>query len=306
MQKNLPDSNNNLSDSNIGSIERILPTPLKPFASLARLDRPTGTWLLLWPCLWSLSLATDGMPDSRLCGIFALGAILMRSAGCTWNDIIDRNIDSQVSRTRERPIPSGRVTIRSAIIFLIILLATSLLILLQLNTFSICLGASSILLVITYPLMKRITYWPQIFLGLTFNWGALLGWTAYNESLSWPPILLYLGGIFWTLGYDTIYALQDKKDDAIIGVRSSALALGKNVRVWIAVFYSLTITCIAVSGFLTGINWPFWIGIMGCSFLFLWQVLTLRPDNNKNCLARFKASIFAGLIIFIGILSSNL
>jgi len=198
-------------------VDRLLPRWAEPYARLARLDRPIGTWLLLFPGWWGIALAGPRWPDPLLLALFALGAIVMRGAGCTLNDIADRDYDGRVARTRTRPIPSGRVSVRQAAMFMAAQLAVGASILLSLNRPSIALGFAVLGLIAAYPYMKRITYWPQLFLGLNFNWGALIGWTAVTGGLGWPPALLYLGGIFWTLGYDTIYAHQDKEDDARIG-----------------------------------------------------------------------------------------
>lgn len=289
----------------MGPVERLLPRPLKPYAALARMDRPIGTWLLLWPGLWSLALAADGLPDARLCALFALGALLLRSAGCTYNDIVDRDFDARVARTRTRPIPSGAISVRGAVIFLALLLAGGLAILLQFNAFAIVLGAASLALVFTYPFMKRITYWPQAFLGLTFNWGALLGWAAATGTLGWPALALYGAGLFWTLGYDTIYACQDKEDDVLVGVKSSALALGERAKPWITVFYGLALIGMGIAGALAGIAWPFWLALAVCGGHFVWQVATLRLNDAGNCLARFKANAWTGAILFAGILAAR-
>ena len=213
-----------------GPVERAAPRFARPFVALARLDQPVGVWLLLWPCLWAIGLASDGLPDIGLLALFTAGAFVMRAAGCTLNDIFDRDFDARVERTRRRPLPSGAIGVKGAVAFMAVLLGAGLAILLQLNLFAILLGAGSLLLVVLYPLMKRITYWPQAFLGLTFNYGALLGWAAVEGGIGWPAGLLYAGGIAWTLGYDTIYAHQDKEDDLLIGVKSSAIALGPNGR----------------------------------------------------------------------------
>ena len=205
-----------------GWIDQIAPHWSRGYLKLARLDRPIGTWLLLWPCLWSIALASPAntaTPPYDLLLLFALGAMVMRGAGCTYNDIVDRDFDAKVTRTALRPIPAGDVTIRQAWLFLGLQLLIGLVILLQFNLVTVGLGLASVLLVVTYPFMKRITYWPQAWLGLTFNWGALMGWTAVTGSLGWPAVALYAAGFCWTLGYDTIYAHQDKEDDALIGVK---------------------------------------------------------------------------------------
>ena len=204
-------------------LTRLLPRAAWPYARLARLDRPIGAWLLLFPCWWGIALAAPGWPDPVLFALFALGAVVMRGAGCTWNDITDRDFDARVARTADRPIPSGAVSVRQAAVFLAAQLAVGLAILLCLNRAAIGLGVLSLALVFTYPLMKRVTWWPQFFLGLAFNWGALMGWAAVRGDLAAPALLLYAAGICWTLGYDTIYAHPDREDDALIGIKSKSL-----------------------------------------------------------------------------------
>ena len=283
----------------------LMPTALQPFARLSRLDKPIGTWLLLWPGLWSIALAADGLPDIRLLALFTAGALVMRSAGCVYNDIVDRNFDARVARTRDRPIASGAISIKSALCFLTLLLISGLAILLQFNLFTILIGISSLALVFTYPLLKRVTYWPQAFLGLTFNWGALLGWAAVEGELTWPAGLLYAGGIAWTLGYDTIYAHQDKKDDALIGVKSSALALGDKTRPWLWVFYSLALTAFAAAGVLAETSWPFYTGLTATALIFIWQSTRVKIDNPANCLRMFKLNFWVGAIFFAGIVGAR-
>ncbi|HYE48549.1 MAG TPA: 4-hydroxybenzoate octaprenyltransferase [Azospirillaceae bacterium] len=223
-----------------GWVDRWLPAAARPYARLARLDRPIGTWLLLFPCWWSIALAAPagGWPDWWLMALFGVGAVVMRGAGCTVNDILDRDIDARVERTRARPIPSGQVTVPQALGFLGLQLLLGLLVLVQLDRFAVLLGVASLALVFTYPLMKRVTWWPQAFLGLTFNWGALMGWAAVTGGLDTPALLLYAGGILWTLGYDTVYAHQDREDDAHVGVKSTALLLGPASRRWVGAFFA--------------------------------------------------------------------
>src|SRR5947209_18511741 len=208
-------------------VGRRVPARLQPYARLARLDRPIGTWLLLFPSWWGIALTSERWPDPFLLVLFAMGAVAMRGAGCTLNDIADRDYDGKVARPRLRPLPSGRVSVTQAVLFMLVQLAIGAAVLLSLNRTTILLGIAVLALIGTYPFMKRITYWPQLFLGLNFNWGALIGWTAVAGALAWPPLLLYLGGLFWTLGYDTIYAHQDKEDDIRIGVKSSAIEIGR-------------------------------------------------------------------------------
>src|SRR5579871_4940160 len=233
-----------------------LPGGLRPYARLARLDRPIGTWLLLFPCWWGIALAAERWPDWYLMALFGIGAVVMRGAGCTFNDIVDRDFDAKVERTRTRPIPSGAVSVRSAVLFMLLQLAAGAAILFSLNRLSIALGILVIALIATYPFMKRITYWPQFFLGLNFNWGALMGWTAARGDLTLAPLLLYIGGIAWTLGYDTIYAHQDKEDDALIGVKSSARRLGARTRPALFLFYGVAVALFALAGHMAGLASP--------------------------------------------------
>ncbi|MGH6977502.1 MAG: 4-hydroxybenzoate octaprenyltransferase, partial [Stellaceae bacterium] len=219
-------------------VDRCTPAAWRPYLRLARLDRPIGTWLLLFPGWWGIALAAPGQPDWRLMALFAIGAVAMRGAGCTLNDIADRDFDARVARTRTRPIASGAISVKQAIAFMALELAIGAAVLFSFNRTAILLGFLVLALIGTYPFMKRITYWPQFFLGLNFNWGALLGWAAARGDVGWPAILLYAGGICWTLGYDTIYAHQDRDDDALIGVKSSALALGRLTRPFLFAFYA--------------------------------------------------------------------
>ena len=288
---------------------RLAPTWARPYLSLARFDRPIGTWLLLFPCWWSISLAAaeaGHWPNPWLLALFAIGALVMRGAGCAFNDIVDRDFDAQVARTATRPIPSGQISLRKATIFLGGLLLIGLLVLIQLHLFAIVLGIASLALVAAYPFMKRITYWPQAWLGLTFNWGAVMGWGAATGTLAWPPVLLYLGGIAWTLGYDTIYAHQDKEDDALIGVRSTALKLGAATKPWLVVFYGLTVLLFWSAGQVAGLGWPYLIAMAAVAGHFAWQILTLDIDDPANCLKRFHANRFVGWLILAGILAAVL
>ncbi len=268
-----------------------------------RLDRPIGVWLLLLPCLWGVTLGSIGVPDPWLVGLFMVGAFVMRSAGCTYNDIVDRDIDAKVERTSTRPLPSGQVSMRAAAIFLAAQLGAGLLVLLQFNLFTIGLGAASLALVATYPFMKRITYWPQAWLGLTFNWGALMGWAAVYGKVNTTAFVLYVGAFFWTLGYDTIYAHQDKEDDVLAGVKSSALALGNYTKPFVAVSYALCISLIAAAVL---IPFPLSVpaaAVLGAAGLHLaWQVITLDIDDHANCLRRFRSNRDFGLLVLIALL----
>ncbi|TVR95420.1 MAG: 4-hydroxybenzoate octaprenyltransferase [Rhodospirillales bacterium] len=281
-------------------IDRFAPARLRPYLRLARLDRPIGTWLLLLPCWWSVAMAAPGWPDPILLLLFAVGALVMRAAGCTINDIVDRDIDARVARTASRPLPSGAVSVRQALVFLVLLLALGLLVLVQFNPFAITVGALSLLLVVPYPLMKRITWWPQLWLGLTFNWGALVGWAAVQGELSAAPLVLYAAGIFWTLGYDTVYAHQDKADDVRIGVKSTALRLGAATRRWLVVFYGLAVVLAGVAGGLAALAWPYFVALAAAAGHFAWQVKRVDIDDPVSCLAVFKSNRDAGLIVFAG------
>ncbi len=287
---------------------RLAPGPVRPYLRLARIDRPIGTWLLMIPCWWSVSLdASAGYrpPDPRLILLFALGSLVMRGAGCTVNDIVDRNIDAKVARTAGRPIASGEISLVRASAFLGALLLLGLAILLQLNDFAVILGAAALPLIAAYPFMKRITYWPQAWLGLTFNWGALLGWAAATGGLGAPALWLYAAGIAWTLGYDTIYAHQDKEDDALVGVKSSALKLGARTKPWLIVFYGLALAGMAASGWAAGLSWPFYLGLAGVAAQFAWQVASLDIDDPAGCLVRFKLNRYAGWLLLAGILAAG-
>jgi 4-hydroxybenzoate polyprenyltransferase len=286
-------------------VDRVAPAPVQPYLRLARMDRPIGTWLLLLPCWWSIALASDRWPDPWLLVLFAIGAIVMRGAGCTVNDIADRDFDARVARTAGRPIPSGQVSVKQAAVFMVVLLAVGLLVLLQLNAFAVGVGAASMILVAVYPFMKRITYWPQAWLGLTFNWGALLGWAAVHGDLAAPALVLYAAGVFWTLGYDTIYAHQDKQDDALIGVKSTALRLGAASRPWLAVFYGLAAVLLALCGVLAGLAWPFYVALGVAALHFVWQAMRVALDDQKDCLAKFKSNRDVGLILFAGIVAGQ-
>jgi len=283
-----------------------LPPFLRPFARLARLDKPIGTWLLLLPGWWAITLAGFGVPEKELMVLFLLGAVVMRGAGCTYNDIIDRDLDAKVSRTATRPLPAGEVSLRAAWIFLGVQLALGLAILLQLKTNAIFVGAASLLLVFSYPFMKRITYWPQAWLGLTFNWGVLLGWTATRGTLDMAALPLYAAGFFWTLGYDTIYAHQDREDDALVGVKSSALALGRWSKPFIAAMYAIAFGLIYFAGtrFITP-GLPSQVLFGAAALQMLWQVLTLNINDPANCLKRFQSNRNFGLLILAALLMQN-
>ena len=287
-------------------LERWLPGWAEPYARLARLDRPIGTWLLLFPAWWGIALASPERPDPVLLLLFAVGAVAMRGAGCTLNDIADRDYDAKVARTRLRPLPSGRVTVRQAAGFMLAQLAAGAAVLFSLNGASILLGVAVLGLIGTYPFMKRITYWPQLFLGLNFNWGALLGWTAVAGALAWPPLLLYLGGVFWTLGYDTIYAHQDKEDDARIGVKSSALALGARTRPFLFAFYAGAALLWGAAGLAAGLGVAFWAALAAAAAQLLWQAARVDTEDAADCLGKFRSNRVVGWLMFAGIVAGHL
>jgi len=286
-------------------IDRWMPSALRPYLRLARIDRPIGIWLLMLPCWWSAALATTGWPDPWLLLLFGLGAAIMRGAGCTLNDIVDRDFDAQVARTAGRPIPSGAISVVQAAAFTIGLCLAGLVVLLQFNTFTILLGASSLLLVAVYPFAKRFTDWPQAVLGLTFNWGALLGWAAVRGDLGWPAVVLYAAGLLWTLGYDTIYAHQDKEDDILIGVKSTALRLGSRTKRWLWVFYGGTVVLLALSAALAGVSWAFYAVMLAVAWHFRRQIVHLALDDPHRCLTTFKSNAGAGLMVFAAIVAGR-
>lgn len=274
----------------------------RPYLQLMRLDRPIGIWLLFWPCAFGIALGGMGHPravaaDLRLLALFAAGAIVMRGAGCTFNDIIDRDIDAKVARTQGRPLASGAIGLRAAWLFLALQCAAGLAILVQLNPFSIMLGASSLVLVAIYPFMKRITWWPQAWLGLTFNWGALLGYAGKTGHLALPALLLYAACFFWTLGYDTIYAHQDKDDDTLIGVKSTARLLGANSRGWIAVFYLVALVFFLAAAESAPPDLKFIVLLIAAGLHLFWQVYRLDIDKPDLCLKLFRANRDTGAII---------
>jgi len=285
-----------------GWLERLVPPQWHPYMRLMRLDRPIGIWLLLLPGLWSISLTAGFWHGLWYFLLFTLGAVIMRGAGCVVNDIIDRDYDGQVARTAGRPLASGEVSLPQAALFLAALLLVGFLILYTFNHFAFWLGVLSLLLVFPYPLMKRITYWPQLWLGFTFNWGALLGYAAVNGHLSIKPILLYAGGVFWTLGYDTIYALQDREDDVLAGVKSTALRFGDETPLWLMRFYSAALALFALAGLAAGLRWVFILGILAAGAHLAWQVRTLKMDDPEDCLAKFRSNRIFGLILLAAIL----
>jgi 4-hydroxybenzoate polyprenyltransferase len=296
------------SDIHTGNwVDRILPVGMRPYARLARLDRPIGTWLLYTPCLWGLALGWQaiGAPATtddalKMLGfvvLFGLGAIVMRGAGCTVNDLWDRKLDAKVARTSDRPIASGAISPLRALVFLAAQMAIGLAVLLTLNGTCLILGVLVLALVFSYPLAKRVTDWPQAVLGLTFNWGALMGYAAITDTVAWPAVAAYAAGFFWTLGYDTVYAHQDKADDAIVGVRSSALLLGERTGAALIAFYAMTIGLLAFAGWLAELRWFVYPALALAAAHFVWQIRTVDIDEPKRCLEIFRSNRDAGLLI---------
>lgn len=279
-------------------------TKHSPYIRLMRLHQPIGIWLLLWPCLWAVSLASHGKPPFLTLVLFALGAMLMRSAGCIVNDIVDRDIDRQVERTRTRPLASGELSLKQAIGLLTVLLAASAAIAYIFGWPTVICAATALIPVSLYPWMKRITWWPQLFLGFTFNWGALLGWVAVTGGISPAALALYAGGIFWTLGYDTIYAHQDKRDDARIGVKSTALRLGNHSRTAITAFYVAATLCWAIAGWLIQANMLYFSALILSQLHLLRQICVVNFNQPESCRQVFISNSWLGFLMFVGTLAA--
>ncbi|MFN3625555.1 MAG: 4-hydroxybenzoate octaprenyltransferase [Hyphomicrobium sp.] len=286
-------------------VDRFAPEPMRPYLRLARLDRPIGFWLLLLPCWWSVGLAdvtlNQPYPNPWLLTLFALGALAMRAAGCAYNDYIDRDYDAQLARTASRPIPSGQVTPAEALAFAAVCALCGALVLVQFNAFTIKLGLASLFLVALYPFMKRFTNWPQLILGLAFNWGALVGWSAVMGSIGLPALLLYAGSVMWTIGYDTIYAHQDREDDLLLGLRSTAIHFGDRTMTWVGAFYAGAVVLWLAAGFLAGTHLIYFTAVVLASLQMAWQVTTLDTNDAANCLRRFRSNRDVGLVIFLGL-----
>ena len=291
-------------------VDTRLPAGLRPYARLARWERPIGWWLLLWPCFWSAALAAiaggKAWPDPWHIVLFFIGAVAMRGAGCTYNDLVDVDIDSKVERTRSRPIPAGQVTRLQAKIFLVVQALIGLAVLLQFNTFTIWLGIASLLPVAIYPFMKRITNWPQLFLGFAFSWGALMGWAAAFGSLSWSPVFLYVGGICWTIGYDTIYAHQDKEDDALVGVKSTARLFDEHTKPALIMLYSCATALFFLAAIFADAGPAAFVGILAGVIHLGWQIAVLDIDDGDQCLQLFRSNGTYGWILFFGFLADAL
>tara|TARA_Y100000590_G_scaffold111359_1_gene126975 strand:+ start:2542 stop:3402 length:861 start_codon:yes stop_codon:yes gene_type:complete len=283
---------------------------IKIFIQLTRLNKPIGFMLLFWPCLWGLTLADYYNREINIYITYSIlffsGSVLMRSAGCIFNDIVDKDLDKKVERTKKRPIAAGKISILNSFIYIIFLCFLALIILLQFNWLTIFLGMGSMILAFSYPFMKRITYWPQLFLGLTFNWGIIMGWTSITNNISIEPIILYLAAIFWTLGYDTIYGLQDIHDDEIIGVKSTSIKFKNNVKIFVGTCYSLCVFGILILGLLMEINK--YILVLSIIFIItlIYQIKVFKINNPKSCLFCFKLNNLTGLFIFLFIFSFKL
>uniref|UniRef100_A0A3P9JKE5 4-hydroxybenzoate polyprenyltransferase, mitochondrial n=1 Tax=Oryzias latipes TaxID=8090 RepID=A0A3P9JKE5_ORYLA len=284
------------------------PAFVQPYLRLMRLDKPIGTWLLYLPCTWSIALAAEPgcLPDLGMLALFGTGAVLMRGAGCTINDMWDKDFDKQVTRTASRPIASGEISQFQALVFLGGQLSLALGVLLCLNYYSIALGASSLCLVITYPLMKRITYWPQLVLGLTFNWGALLGWSAVRGSCDWSVCLpLYFSGVMWTLIYDTIYAHQDKEDDVKVGVKSTALRFQDQTKLWLSGFTAAMMSGLVVAGVSAQQTLPYYAALTAVAFHLTHQIYSVDINKAEDCWKEFSSNRNLGLLLLFGIVAGN-
>lgn len=285
--------------------DRFTPIAARPYLRLARIERPIGWWLLLLPCWWSAALAALAadapFPDLWHLALFLVGAVAMRGAGSTYNDIVDRELDARVARTRDRPLPSGRVSLAGAWAFVLAQCAVGLAVLLQLNPFAIATGFASVAIVLAYPFMKRVIWLPQIVLGLAFSWGALMGWVAAFGALGLPPLLLYAASIAWVVGYDTIYALQDIEDDEIAGIKSSARLFGARVRPAVGACYALCVALLAAALAAIGAGPIAWLGLLAFAAHLAWQVATLDPADGARALRLFRANREAGLILFLGL-----
>lgn len=295
-----------VADSTGNWADTLAPSWSRPYLRLARLDRPIGSWLLLMPCWWSAGLAAIAAglpwPNPWHVALFFIGAFAMRGAGCTWNDLVDRDLDGKVERTRSRPIPSGQVTPLQAFVFLVMQALVGLAVLLQFNLFTIATGLASLATVVVYPFLKRVTYWPQIGLGLAFSWGALMGWPAMFGRLDAPAFVLYAGSICWVIAYDTIYAHQDREDDALIGIKSTAILFGENTKPILAAFYAASVVLIGAAGGLAGAGLAFAAGLVAFAIHLAWQVRRIAISDPALCLRLFKSNRDAGLILFAGMI----
>jgi 4-hydroxybenzoate polyprenyltransferase len=299
-----------VADATGNWVDSRAPQWTRPYLRLARLDRPIGSWLLLMPCWWSAALsaamAHQIAPLPRDIALFFVGAFAMRGAGCTWNDITDRDLDAKVERTRSRPIPAGQVSVGQALTFLVLQALIGLAVLLQFNRFAVFTGIASLIIVAIYPFMKRITYWPQIVLGLAFSWGALMGWPATFARLDLPALLLYAGAISWVIGYDTIYAHQDREDDALIGIKSTARLFGARTHQALVICYGLAVVLIALALLYAGAGLAAWIGLVAFAAHLIRQIRRLRIGDGALCWRLFLSNRDAGFLLFAGLLADAL
>ncbi|MFZ5732988.1 MAG: 4-hydroxybenzoate octaprenyltransferase [Pseudomonadota bacterium] len=304
------DTTGRVADSTHNWVDTRAPSWLRPYLRLSRFDRPIGAWLLLLPCWWSAALACGMARDLKqlpaMLALFFIGAFVMRGAGCTWNDITDRNLDGSVERTRSRPIPSGQVSVWQALAFAVLQSLIGLAVLLQFNGFAVMTGIASLLVVAIYPFMKRITYWPQVVLGLAFSWGAFMGFAAVFARLDATALLLYAGSIAWVIAYDTIYAHQDREDDALIGIKSTALMFAERTKPALVFFYGLAVILIGAALWRAGAGWPAFAGLAAFGTHLGWQVARLDIADSALCLRLFKSNRDAGLLLFAGLLADAL
>src|SRR4051794_36381252 len=296
-----------VSDATDNWVDTHAPLWSRPYLRLSRFDRPIGSWLLLMPCWWSAALAGGTAHDLRrlpfILVLFLIGAFVMRGAGCTWNDITDRDLDAQVERTRSRPIPAGQVSVPQAVVFLVLQALVGLMVLLQFNRTAVVTGIASLVIVAVYPFMKRITWWPQIVLGLAFSWGALMGFAVSFGRIDATALVLYAGSIAWVIGYDTIYAHQDTEDDALIGIKSTARLFGENTKPALAVFYGIAVLLIGVALKLAGSGWPAFVGLAAFAAHLAWQIKRLVIGDPALCLRIFWSNREAGLLLFAGLVA---
>ncbi|OLP54497.1 4-hydroxybenzoate polyprenyltransferase [Rhizobium rhizosphaerae] len=294
-------------------VYRALPRALWPHAQLARWDRPIGWQLLMWPCFWSAALAANVAAESGSSQpgrflwhlvLFFIGSVAMRGAGCTYNDLVDHELDASVARTRSRPLPAGRISRRNAKIFILVQALVGLVVLLQFNGASILLGIASLVIVAAYPFAKRVTNWPQLVLGLAFSWGALMGWSAEFSTIGLPAVALYLAAIAWTIGYDTIYAYQDREDDALVGIGSTARRFGERPKPWLTALYGAALVFMLVAFASAGVGFLAYLGLLAAAVVLAYQILALRIHDAEQCLALFRANNIVGLIIFIGLVAA--
>src|SRR5712675_2062147 len=295
-----------VADATGNWVDTRAPSWSRPYLRLSRLDRPIGSWLLLVPCWWSAALAAGVAHDLRplplTIALFFIGAFAMRGAGCTWNDITDRDLDAKVERTRSRPIPAGQVSVKQALVFLVAQALVGLAVLLQFNRFAVATGIASLLIVVIYPFMKRITWWPQVVLGLAFSWGALMGFAVRLGRIDATALVLYAGSIAWVIGYDTIYAHQDAEDDALIGIKSTARLFGARTHRALVVFYGLAVILIGLALKLGAVRWPAWIGLVAFAVHLIWQIRRLDISDPGLCKRIFHSNRDAGLLLFAGLL----